>query len=1058
MPRSPPASSSDEACSWSSSESSISEQASAGSTSAHGDDVDVDSGSSDHQPAAHADAAGSAAPRASGATPASEPFGPHKPSALYTNPIQAGRIDWFRRRVIYQLCVAYLESQLYAQGHNYRSNVQRVSSFRRRSSGMQPHELLELLRPQLLEPAASSFPADLQHLQRLMDEPILPNDMGWILGRDGEGQPPKALLVQKLQTLLARHLQQALHYPAAANLAMSLVDILANAWYQELLLTIWPLLGQEGQRDLQQWFWRYTNGSAGEHPAREATQNLVILQPAQAMSRRVVSEVECLEPDEPGDFSTRQGRPGPKSGGSRIIVLTCNQIINTIINSSGRIADIGAWADVRVGGWFGQAPPGARQHVHTTDIGVVKLHGPQQNCMHSQATGIQLAQLMCRISHASQAFPLSRVHALPEISSRISTHVPSRNRLRSRTGLRFSRDAACCLMPGLWWSTNTLIGLCRRQPKHPGTFFPTRVLTGVFRRRPGIHPRTRCLKRLHSIAEQHDGVQHTAGYTLNLANGSVFAQSAHPLSLGSQQPQPSRVNASGAGCRTQPSTGGKGRLLQIITFVLLKPAASVRQANSATPSTGDTLRPAASAGLLHAHGTTALRLTPCQKPSFKRAQVRVTRDGQTTYRGQLHTPASLSLANPGRPHPPRRHTPNTGHNPSPSDNFYRVLTWNCGGLNALRYRELVEWLQQLRQHTPVDIVCIQETRWKDCSEFSSEDWNCVHSGAGAAHAGVLFMIHRSVAPVASIRFNHLVPGRVMHIRIETNPAVDLLGAYQHAWNLQSNPHNLSLEQRTQDLLRHRAGIRDVIGSWTRSIPKRNSLMILGDFNAALAEHKPNIGPGTQPHAQPHPDQADFQSLIVSAGLNALNTWGRSGNKAGTFVMHTGTKVQIDFMFSRLPCEPRLLAAATVPEAPVIHPTGFRHIPVMGFLRKPAAPRESRTSPKVQPRQIQQALTLDPGLHQRFRDAVQQQLPSSDSLHACLQSAWNRVAPKPAARLLTSQRSGHSLKEYWQAKQQLRQSMEPVNAYRAPVMYYIAHCTTVSILHHFPCSLQTLKPI
>ncbi|CAE7292983.1 unnamed protein product [Symbiodinium microadriaticum] len=207
-------------------------EASAGSSDARMDDVDVDS---------RPDMDGDERNYAGGTGPAADRtlVGPSRPAILFTNPLQAGRIEWFRRQVSFQLCVAYLETQLYAQGYSQRSNVQRVSAFRRRAGDKQPDDLVELLRPQLLEPAASFFPADFRHLQRLLDEPILPNDMGWILARDCADQPPKALLVQKLQTLLARHFQQAFHYQASTNLAMAVVDILATAWYQELLLAIW---------------------------------------------------------------------------------------------------------------------------------------------------------------------------------------------------------------------------------------------------------------------------------------------------------------------------------------------------------------------------------------------------------------------------------------------------------------------------------------------------------------------------------------------------------------------------------------------------------------------------------------------------------------------------------------------------------------------------------------------------------------------------------------------------------------------------------------------------
>ena len=272
----------------------------------------------------------------------------------------------------------------------------------------------------------------------------------------------------------------------------------------------------------------------------------------------------------------------------------------------------------------------------------------------------------------------------------------------------------------------------------------------------------------------------------------------------------------------------------------------------------------------------------------------------TRWQTCLSAQLNLALAHSHLPSPSL-----SPQNPDAPDPYIRIITWNCGGLNSVRFTETLAWLASIRSHTPVDIVCLQETKWRDSAEFSSDDWNCVHSGSGESQAGILFLVHKSLAPQSQLRFNHLCPGRLLHLRIETQPAIDLLGTYQHAWNPQAQLPHASLEQRTQILLQKRAHIHSQISAWVRSVPKRNSLMLLGDFNSSLAPSSPHVGPGVLQHSQPRPDHHDFQQLIVSSGLNALNTWGRSGEPAGTFVMHSGSAVP-----NRLSLQPLAVPAAT----------------------------------------------------------------------------------------------------------------------------------------------------
>ena len=188
---------------------------------------------------------------------------------------------------------------------------------------------------------------------------------------------------------------------------------------------------------------------------------------------------------------------------------------------------------------------------------------------------------------------------------------------------------------------------------------------------------------------------------------------------------------------------------------------------------------------------------------------------------------------------------------------------------------------------------------------------------------------------------------MLHLRLDITPPLDLLGVYQHAWSnapkLASTDHQRELA--SQKLLQDRHTVWTHIGSWVHSVPTRHQLLILGDMNCTLRPHSPNVGMGIALHKSTvHPDQQTFQSLAVSLGLNALNSWGREGRKAATYLHLQHSSVQIDFALARLPCQPGSLRARPLHEAPIVHPTGLRHVPVSGHLCLPVAQRRTYSIP------------------------------------------------------------------------------------------------------------------
>eukprot|EP00439_Symbiodinium_sp_Y106_P036295 s18_g4.t1 len=121
----------------------------------------------------------------------------------------------------------------------------------------------------------------------------------------------------------------------------------------------------------------------------------------------------------------------------------------------------------------------------------------------------------------------------------------------------------------------------------------------------------------------------------------------------------------------------------------------------------------------------------------------------------------------------------------------RVVTWNTGGLSNTRYNEIIEWLtQEAQRGHPVDVMFLQETCWKQDLEDvatppavttpESLSYQVVHS-AGQEKTGVMCLIRTGVVPTSGIRYMSSLAGRLLHVRLMFEAALDLLGVYQHPW-------------------------------------------------------------------------------------------------------------------------------------------------------------------------------------------------------------------------------------------------------------------------------------
>ena len=291
------------------------------------------------------------------------------------------------------------------------------------------------------------------------------------------------------------------------------------------------------------------------------------------------------------------------------------------------------------------------------------------------------------------------------------------------------------------------------------------------------------------------------------------------------------------------------------------------------------------------------------KRSFRRACARAQRSqqGGTWYRGRWLTARALqhnvrnigsSSTQPARNpsnHPARSKLsslqPARG---SSSRQRIHTLTWNCGGLSTGLMDEFLLFLQEHQPH--VNVVCLQETHWKHTSEWLTERWICVHDhDPKHTYAGLLTLISRKLVSSEDVRTVSHVPGRVLQVRFPlAGVHVDILNCYQLPWNTRGC---------RQQLLERRAKIWNAVEQAVESVPQRNLLCVMGDFNAQLVPEANRVGTATciTDHTeQVAQDGPAFQGILQACNLVAVNTYIGPRRAMHTY-SHGSAKTQIDYV-------------------------------------------------------------------------------------------------------------------------------------------------------------------
>ena len=326
------------------------------------------------------------------------------------------------------------------------------------------------------------------------------------------------------------------------------------------------------------------------------------------------------------------------------------------------------------------------------------------------------------------------------------------------------------------------------------------------------------------------------------------------------------------------------------------------------------------------------------------------------------------------------------------------MTWNAGGLSSDRYQQLLLWLQGPGRY--LHVVAIQETHWRHDANYKVQGWHAYHFPCTVSDksAGILILVNQRLYPPHKVQLTCLVEGRLVHLRLELNPSIDVLILYQHL-------HATSAQHKGQEGLNHAQAQRSKI--WTKihqslsGFPSRNSVLLLGDCNTDLFPDHPHVGPGvrTRLSKQP-PDQHEFQQLLKTFSLCALNCWRRAGTQAQTFLPATGLRgTQIDFVLTRLSQADGPARTCAPTWLPFVEDSGMRHLPLLGSVPMPSLPkRRQTTSPQLSLASVRQALRTSPDLALAYATKAAQLLKDStpDVISDKLQEAWLQCNPPSCA--------------------------------------------------------------
>ena len=320
-----------------------------------------------------------------------------------------------------------------------------------------------------------------------------------------------------------------------------------------------------------------------------------------------------------------------------------------------------------------------------------------------------------------------------------------------------------------------------------------------------------------------------------------------------------------------------------------------------------------------------------KKRSLQRAYRRALQQGLAWYKGSHYTAQDferMGCTLPTGSASPQAHQPSTSdldrcnrlHAPKKRLTFWQ---WNCGGLSISKLDEVKAWLSL----NHVDIAVLVETRWAYDATWTDSDWNMIHSGEGAHRGkGILILVSKRICSSSQIQWQFYDSGRLVHMRVSQHPRnLDVIACYQHAF------------QPTKACLQNRERWWGLLEKVLASLPTRNCLVMLGDFNSSLRASPRITGTSTfhwrgRSHwGTTHADHPRLLQILRHFALVALNTW---SSKLGPTYVHGTTASRLDYICVRqMYADGMAKQVRYLWDSPFISQTNYGHVPMLCTLAK-----------------------------------------------------------------------------------------------------------------------------
>ena len=293
-------------------------------------------------------------------------------------------------------------------------------------------------------------------------------------------------------------------------------------------------------------------------------------------------------------------------------------------------------------------------------------------------------------------------------------------------------------------------------------------------------------------------------------------------------------------------------------------------------------------GSPHPNHYNSATLQPAAK---KRAWIKVNRRAAAGrpawYRNLLITEPRIQLPIGGQEHRTRR--PGNACRRGGVERL-SILSLNVGSLSGFLWTEIKAYIASPR--CEADFILLQEVHWRQTCSFRVGGWSAFVSATTEKADGVMILAHPRYQD-SQLKFDEVVRGRVLRVQVSLQKEkVELFCVYQRVWQNQLSK-SANIEQR-QSLL-------SKLAAQVRSIAKRSTVIVAGDFNAEVLPTPGRVGrcvPQTPRHVGPDsPDPRALTRFVEETEMVVLNTW--CLRDPLTYHSTTGSS-QIDFVMVRAP--------------------------------------------------------------------------------------------------------------------------------------------------------------